>query len=175
MMNETLIPEEPPKKKFPRLGKRGKIAAGALAVVVLAALVLPRLGQGTAAAVLPYQLYQAARQNLTVSVSGSATLEPADSYQVTTLISGTIQDAPFEEGAMVEKGALLYAMDHSDAQDSVNRANLSREQAQVSYQQAQEALHPPLLSAAPSTRFSSMTATVSAPAQRWPASWAAQI
>ena len=59
MMNETLIPEEPPKKKFPRLGKRGKIAAGALAVVVLAALVLPRLGQGTAAAVLPYQLYQA--------------------------------------------------------------------------------------------------------------------
>ena len=66
MMNETLIPEEPPKKKFPRLGKRGKIAAGALAVVVLAALVLPRLGQGTAAAVLPYQLYQAARQNLTV-------------------------------------------------------------------------------------------------------------
>ena len=84
MMNETLIPEEPPKKKFPRLGKRGKIAAGALAVVVLAALVLPRLGQGTAAAVLPYQLYQAARQNLTVSVSGSATLEPADSYQVTT-------------------------------------------------------------------------------------------
>ena len=53
MMNETLIPEEPPKKKFPRLGKRGKIAAGALAVVVLAALVLPRLGQGTAAAVLP--------------------------------------------------------------------------------------------------------------------------
>ena len=43
---------------------------------------------------------------------------------------------------MVEKGALLYAMDHSDAQDSVNRANLSREQAQVSYQQAQEALHP---------------------------------
>ena len=142
MMNETLIPEEPPKKKFPRLGKRGKIAAGALAVVVLAALVLPRLGQGTAAAVLPYQLYQAARQNLTVSVSGSATLEPADSYQVTTLISGTIQDAPFEEGAMVEKGALLYAMDHSDAQDSVNRAHLSREQAQVSYQQAQEALHP---------------------------------
>ena len=69
-------------------------------------------------------------------------MEPADSYQVTTLISGAILDAPFEEGDLVDQGALLYAMDHSEAQDSVNRANLSQKQAQVSYQQAQEALHP---------------------------------
>lgn len=82
------------------------------------------------------------RQDLTVSVSGTATLEPADSYNVTTLISGEILDSPFEVGDLVSKDTLLYAMDSSDAQDSVSRAEISVEQARLSYEQAQEALHP---------------------------------
>ena len=145
-MNEMMVNEEqqsaPRKRRLPPLGRRGRIAAGILAVAVLAAVVLPRLGQSTNAAALPYQLAQAERRDISVTVSGSATLEPADSYRVTTLISGTIQEAPFEEDALVEEGALLYAMDAGAAQDSVDRANLSQEQARVSYNQAQEALHP---------------------------------
>ena len=35
-----------------------------------------------------YLVAQAARQDLTLSVTGTATLMPADSYNVTTLISG---------------------------------------------------------------------------------------
>lgn len=89
-----------------------------------------------------YLVATATRQDLTVSVSGTATLEPADSYNVTTLISGEILDSPFEVGDLVSKDTLLYAMDSSDAQDSVSRAEISVEQARLSYEQAQEALHP---------------------------------
>lgn len=89
-----------------------------------------------------YLVATATRQDLTVSVSGTATLEPADSYNVTTLISGEIMESPFEVGDLVDKDTLLYAMDSSDAQDSVSRAQISVEQAQLSYEQAQEALHP---------------------------------
>lgn len=89
-----------------------------------------------------YLVATATRQDLTVSVSGTATLEPADSYNVTTLISGEILNSPFEVGDLVDKDALLYEMDSSDAQDSVSRAQISVEQARLSYQQAQEALHP---------------------------------
>ena len=146
-MNDIYLPEEqqtpPAKRRLPKLGKKGRVLAITAAAAVLAAAVVPRvLNRGGGAAAVPYQLAQAERRDLSVSVSGSATLEPADSYQVTTLISGAILDAPFEEGDLVDQGALLYAMDHSEAQDSVNRANLSQKQAQVSYQQAQEALHP---------------------------------
>lgn len=146
-MNDIYLPEEqqtpPAKRRLPKLGKKGRVLAITAAAAVLAAAVVPRvLNQGGGAAAVPYQLAQAERRDLSVSVSGSATLEPADSYQVTTLISGAILDAPFEEGDLVDQGALLYAMDHSEAQDSVNRANLSQKQAQVSYQQAKEALHP---------------------------------
>ena len=89
-----------------------------------------------------YLVSTVTRQDLTVSVSGTATLQPADSYNVTTLLSGDIVSAPFEEGDLVTKDTLLYTMDSSDAQDSMDRAQISVQQAQMSYQQAQEALHP---------------------------------
>lgn len=142
------VPET--KKKWrPHLpkSKRGKrwmkIAVVLLVVAAIVVGCAARL-QKSANSMLAgtYLVATATRQDLTVSVSGTATLEPADSYNVTTLISGEILDSPFEVGDLVDKDALLYAMDSSDAQDSVNRAEISVEQARLSYQQAQEALHP---------------------------------
>ena len=142
------IPET--KKKWrPHLpkSKRGKrwlkIAVVLLVVAAIVVGCAARL-QKSANSMLAgtYLVATATRQDLTVSVSGTATLEPADSYNVTTLISGEILDSPFEVGDLVDKDALLYAMDSSDAQDSVNRAEISVEQARLSYEQAQEALHP---------------------------------
>ena len=158
---EELMKEETPqaaapvqtpetKKKWrPHLpkSKRGKrwlkIAVVLLVVAAIVVGCAARL-QKSANSMLAgtYLVATATRQDLTVSVSGTATLEPADSYNVTTLISGEILDSPFEVGDLVDKDALLYAMDSSDAQDSVNRAEISVEQARLSYEQAQEALHP---------------------------------
>ncbi len=158
---EELMKEETPqaaapvqtpetKKKWrPHLpkSKRGKrwlkIAVVLLVVAAIVVGCAARL-QKSASSMLAgtYLVATATRQDLTVSVSGTATLEPADSYNVTTLISGEILDSPFEVGDLVDKDALLYAMDSSDAQDSVNRAEISVEQARLSYEQAQEALHP---------------------------------
>ncbi len=89
-----------------------------------------------------YQVVKAERRDMTVAVSGTATLEPADSYNVTTLLSGEIQSAPFEEGDLVSRGEVLFEMDSTDAQTSVDRADISVEQAQLSYDQAREALQP---------------------------------
>ena len=142
------VPET--KKKWrPHLpkSKRGKrwlkIAVVLLVVAAIVVGCAARL-QKSANSMLAgtYLVATATRQDLTVSVSGTATLEPADSYNVTTLISGEILESPFEVGDLVDKDALLYAMDSSDAQDSVSRAEISVEQARLSYEQAQEALHP---------------------------------
>ena len=62
-----------------------------------------------------YRPEQVTHRDLSVKVAGTATLEPADSYQVTTLISGEIQGAPFEEGDLVEQGTLLYTLDSGNA------------------------------------------------------------
>lgn len=140
---EQMLPEKKEKnrKKF-RLGKKGCVVAVLLVLAIVAAAVLPRLGQGASAVETGYAVEQAARRDLSVSVSGSATLEPADSYQVNTLVSGAILSAPFEEDDIVEQGALLYELDSGDARNSVSRAGLSVEQARMSYDQAKEAQHP---------------------------------
>ena len=142
--------EKPEKKKFSLKGFGGKKKKRwikiLIALVVVAAIVAGCVSSLTKNVNNQlsgsYLVATATRQDLTVSVSGTATLQPADSYNVTTLLSGDIVSAPFEEGDLVTKDTLLYTMDSSDAQDSVDRAQISVEQARMSYQQAQEALHP---------------------------------
>lgn len=156
-MNETSAepqsapaPEKQEKKKFSLKGLGGKKKKRWLKIlivlVVVAAVVVGCVSNMTKNVnnqlSSSYLVATVARQDLTVSVSGTATLQPADSYNVTTLLSGDIVSAPFEEGDLVAKDTLLYTMDSSDAQDSMDRAQISVQQAQLAYQQAQEALHP---------------------------------
>ena len=156
-MNETSAepqsapaPEKQEKKKFSLKGLGGKKKKRWLKIlivlVVVAAVVVGCVSNMTKNVnnqlSSSYLVATAARQDLTVSVSGTATLQPADSYNVTTLLSGDIVSAPFEERDLVAKDTLLYTMDSSDAQDSMDRAQISVQQAQLAYQQAQEALHP---------------------------------
>ena len=92
-----------PQFKGPRK-KRGWVK-GVIVLAVVAALILflfarcRSVGQKLlSSAYLPYT---AATQDLTVSVSGTGTIEPIQSYKVTTLVSGEILEAPFEEGQTV--------------------------------------------------------------------------
>ena len=138
--------QEPKKKKKLSLGgKKGKkrlIAAVVVLALVAAAGMKLLSGGGQQMPVASYQAETVQRRDVGITVTGTATLEPADAYNVTTLMSATILSAPFEEGDLVDKDTLLYTLDSTDARDSVSRANISTQQAQLSYEQAQEALKP---------------------------------
>ena len=89
-----------------------------------------------------YQPVQAQVRDLIVSVSGSGTLTPIESYQVRALVAGDVLSAPFEEGDQVEKGDLLYRIDAGDAELSLAQAQLSLRQAQTAYDQLKDSLTP---------------------------------
>ena len=101
--------EKPEKKKFSLKGFGGKNKKRWLkiliALVVVAAIVVGCVSSLTKNVnnqlSSSYLVATATRQDLTVSVSGTATLQPADSYNVTTLLSGDIVSAPLEEGDLV--------------------------------------------------------------------------
>ena len=67
------------------------------------------------------------------ALSGSGTLEPANSYTVTTLTEGEILSASFEEGDIVEEGAVLYQIDSDDVDNNIEKAQLSLSQSQRNY------------------------------------------
>lgn len=133
------------KPKLPRPKKKRRWLRALVILLILAAAGFAAktfLGGQTAAPVAAYQLAEAVRRDLPVSVSGSATLRPADSYQVTALVSGEIREAPFEELSAVEAGDLLYTIDASAVQDRVSTASLTVRQQELAYQQALDARSP---------------------------------
>lgn len=118
-------------KKRRKWIKRVLVIAAVLALLFWI-VVRPMLG-GTAAVSGAYQTAQVQRQDLTVSVSGSGTVTPIESYQVSALVTGEILDSPFEDGDQVEKDQLLYRIDPGSAQTALQQAQLSVQQAQMNY------------------------------------------
>ena len=68
---------------------------------------------------------------MTVSVSGTGTIEPIQSYKVTTLVSGEILEAPFEEGQTVHKGDVLFRIDARDVENNIAQLELNVQSAQL--------------------------------------------
>ena len=112
-----------------------KFAVAGVALIVAAGVGWQMLspGQSSAASATSYTTAEVTRMDVSSSITGSGTLEAADSYSVTTLIEGSILTADFEEGDEVEEGTILYTIDSSDASNSLEQAEISLNQAQRSY------------------------------------------
>ncbi|SFP88925.1 HlyD family secretion protein [Oscillibacter sp. PC13] len=146
---EALSPEEAPAKKKrawknPLKGKKKKWLILALVAVAAGGLAASKLlnTPKAAAADTTYTTAAVETRNITNSLSSSGTLQPADSYTVTTLVSAEILSDTFEEGDEVTEGQLLYTLDSSNASSSQTQAQNSYTQAQKSYNSAVKAKYP---------------------------------
>ena len=139
------IPAAPKKGRLKKLlkGKKRKCLALLLVAGIVAGILAARgLGGQEASAEASYQTATVEKRNITRSLSSSGTLQPADSYTISTLVSGEILSDTFEEGDQVAEGQLLYTLDSSSASNSQTQAKNSYTQAQTNYKQAVEAKYP---------------------------------
>lgn len=74
------------------------------------------------------------RRDIKSVITGSSTIEPNKEYSITSLVSGEITEAPFEEGDIVTKGQLMYKFDSSSMETSITSADIGIEKAEQSYQ-----------------------------------------
>ena len=72
------------------------------------------------------------RRDITSEITGSGSLEAANSYSVTSLVDGTILADYFEEGDQVNEDTVLYDIDSSDMASSLEQSEISLSQAQRS-------------------------------------------
>ena len=130
--------------KLPKLkGKPKKKIIAIIAVIVVIIIVVSALARGGKKkndSSSQYTFATAEKMDITESLSGSGTLQPADQYTVSTLLSGEILSDTFEEGDVVKKDQVLYQMDSSDAQRSIEKAQLNASSAQRNYLTASENL-----------------------------------
>lgn len=134
----TAAPTEEQEKGTPQFKapkkKRKWIKRVIILAVVVAFLVflLSRcMGAGQQLLSSVYLPYTASVQDMTVSVSGTGTIKPIQSYKVTTLVSGEILEAPFEEGQTVHKGDVLFRIDARDVENNIAQLELNVQSAQL--------------------------------------------
>lgn len=112
-------------------------------IIVIAVALLVLLGvfgsRGAGASKGNYSAEGAAYRDLTVSVSGTGTIQPIHSSTIVGMVTGDILSDSFEIGDQVEKDQVLYTIDAKTAQTSVEQAEIAVQQAQLSYNQAAEA------------------------------------
>ncbi len=72
-------------------------------------------------------------RNVSNTLSGTGTLNPANTYTVKSLVDGKVLTSTMEEGDTVDEGTVLYTIDSSDASTNFEKAEIAMQQAQRSY------------------------------------------
>ena len=141
---------------------RKRVIFPAVACILVAAAAVRFLGGGQTAAAAGQGYVTAAveRRDITAQITGSGTLEAANSYSVTTFVEGTILTADFEEGDQVEAGTVLYTIDDSDMSSTLEQAEISLNQSQRNYDNKLEELENLTLTAPKAGRVLSLDVEV---------------
>lgn len=74
------------------------------------------------------------------TLTGTGTLMPINEYSVTTLARGEVLTDTFEEDDYVEEGQILYTIDSSDVEQTIEKNQISLAQSQLSYNSVLEDL-----------------------------------
>jgi len=128
------------RKKIKWSKKKIIICAAAAAVVIgLAVFLIVRSNMSKQAAAMKELARTTAtvtRGDISNDMTSSGTLQPKNTYTITSLVSGKILEADFEEGDEVEEGQVLYVLDSTDVQNSLATAEKSLASAQEDYEDA---------------------------------------
>ncbi len=126
-------------QKLMGMPKKKKIIFAAVIGVLLLLLILRGI-LSSGKAVKAFSTARVDKGNISVVISGTGTIKPIDEYEVTSLVKGEILADTFQEGDLVEKGDLLYQIDSSDLENTLEKARLNLEKSQLSYDQTMDEL-----------------------------------
>ena len=124
-------------KKF-KLTK-GKVIIGSVIIVLIAAMfVIGGSKKKSATSFAVRETDTVTRGNIEVTITGSASVEPYERFEIIPKVSGDIVYCPFNVGDHVEKDDLLYGFDTSNSDLTVERQRLSFAQSENNYKNALE-------------------------------------
>ncbi len=124
-------------KDFKSYSKKKKIIIIAAAVLVIILIIAGINSSKNKSAMAPvFTEARVEKQDITSSITGSAVVNPKDQYSITALVSGDVLTANFEQGDIVEEGDILYEIDASDAQNTIENSDISYQRSQLDYDKA---------------------------------------
>jgi HlyD family secretion protein len=128
-------------KEARKKSRAARIVAAVVAVAVVASaayVVLSRLSKKSAAAA---QLTEATvtRGDIAKTIAGSGEVQPAEEYTVVPTVTGQILTDNITQGQKINQGDLLYAIDPTNAENTIKQNENALQRAQLSYEQSAQA------------------------------------
>ncbi len=130
------------KKRKKSSGKIKKIIIAVILIAIAAAAIFYffKKKEENSAPTITYIEGKAQIRTVQTTLSSSGTLEPADSYTITSIVDGDILECTFEEGDIVNKDDVLYVVDSTDMENTIDRAQISYDKTLRSYNKIVESL-----------------------------------
>lgn len=125
-------------KKFIKPTKKKMIIAAIALIVLIAAIAAVSGKKGNPAANMVRETDTVTRDDVEVTITGSASVEPYERYEIIPKVNGDITYCPFDVGDQVNEGDMLYAFDTSSTDLTVERQRISLQQSQNNYNEALE-------------------------------------
>ena len=114
--NVKSIPQRPSNKKGFKYKKPIIITAICLIVVIVAAIILPKVigGKNISTRVVTYNVDEITQGNVTQTISGSGTLTPVTKETLTSSKGGEVDEVNYKVGDTVEEDAVIATIDGTD-------------------------------------------------------------
>lgn len=123
-------------KKFFTKKKIIVIVAILLVVAILAGIFIVKGKKGKDIGRANVTEAKAEKRDISVSITGTATIEPKDSYSIISLVQGDVISDYFEEGDIVNKDDVLYNIDADDIEKSIQSAEIQLQKSKNTYNDA---------------------------------------
>lgn len=117
-----------------KIGKKGWIGIGVLAVIVIFALV--KCTGGKKEEKISFDTAKVEKTNIQTSITATGTIEPVTSVTVGTQVSGIVSHLYVDYNSVVKKGQVIAELDRTNLISELNtaKANLSSAQSSLNYQ-----------------------------------------
>ena len=117
-----------------KIGKKGWIGIGVVAVIVIFALV--KCTGGKKEEKISFDTAKVEKTNIQTSITATGTIEPVTSVTVGTQVSGIVSHLYVDYNSVVKKGQVIAELDRTNLISELNtaKANLSRAQSSLNYQ-----------------------------------------
>lgn len=117
-----------------KIGKKGWIGIGVVAVIVIFALI--KCTGGKKEEKISFDTAKVEKTNIQTSITATGTIEPVTSVTVGTQVSGIVSHLYVDYNSVVKKGQVIAELDRTNLISELNtaKANLSSAQSSLNYQ-----------------------------------------
>lgn len=117
-----------------KIGKKGWIAIGVVAVIIIFALF--KCTGGKKEEKISFDTAKVQKTNIQTSITATGTIEPVTSVTVGTQVSGIVSHLYVDYNSVVKKGQVIAELDRTNLMSELNtaKANLSSAQSSLNYQ-----------------------------------------